>query len=367
MQRIRSLDVFRGMTICLMIVVNTPGDWGNVFAPLLHAQWHGFTPTDLVFPSFMFAVGNALAFVLGKWQERPFSQFVSKVLRRTFIIFLLGYTMYWFPFVKWVDGGGVAFIPFKDTRILGVLQRIALGYMAAAFLVYFLKPRQIWAVGAAFLLIYWAIMYAFGDYSLENNAVRKLDLFLFGPSHLYAGDGIPFDPEGLLSTLPSIVNVLAGFLLGNFLVKEEITYEKVAKILMMGAVLTFLALAWDILFPINKKLWTSSFVLYTTGLDLTILALIIYTTDFLKPSWNYEFFQKFGRNPLFIFLISEYLVIIAAFLRVNPKTSLYGFIYQNAFAWMGPKIGSLAFALAFMMLCWAVAWWLDKRKIYIKV
>lgn len=367
MKRIPSLDIFRGMTICLMIVVNTPGTWGSVFPPFLHADWHGFTPTDLVFPSFMFAVGNALAFVMGKWQDKSFGQFAAKVLRRSFIIFLLGFTLYWFPFVNFLDGGGFEFIPFKDTRIPGVLQRIALGYLAGAFLVKLFKPRQIWIISGALLLLYWAIMYAFGDYSLENNVVRKLDLFLLGPSHLYMGEGIPFDPEGLLSTLPAIVNVLGGFLLGNYLIKGEITYEKLAKILMIGAVVTFIALAWHLVFPINKKIWTSSFVLYTVGLNLTLLALIIYTTDFLKPAWNYEFFQKFGRNPLFIFLLSQYLVIFMIMIKVDAKTSLYRWLYLNVFEWMGPKTGSLAFALTYMLLLWVVAWWMDRRKIYIKV
>ncbi|MCI4671705.1 MAG: DUF5009 domain-containing protein [Bacteroidia bacterium] len=367
MERIRSLDIFRGMTICLMIIVNTPGDWGSTFGPLLHASWHGFTPTDLVFPSFMFAVGNALAFVMGKWQSKPFGEFARKVLRRFFILFLLGYTMYWIPFVRWTDLGGLEFIPFQDTRIPGVLQRIALGYMIGAFLVYFFKPRQLWFISGGILLAYWGIMYAFGDYSLEGNAVRKLDQFLLGPSHLYAGDGIPFDPEGLLSTLPSIVNVIAGFLLGNFLTSGKIDYEKLAKVLMAGALAIFVALAWDMLFPINKKLWTSSYVLLTVGLDLVILALILYTTDFLTPSWNYNFFQVFGKNSLFIYLLSEYVAILALFIRVDKQTSLYAYIYQNVFQWMGPFIGSFAFALAFMMLCWAVAYLLDQKKIYVKV
>src|SRR4051812_10416522 len=142
-QRFTALDVFRGMTICLMIIVNTPGSEETTFAPLKHASWHGFTPTDLVFPSFMFAVGNAMSFVMSKWSNMNSSQVLGKIFKRTLIIFLLGYLMYWFPFVTRDDAGHIILSPISHTRIFGVLQRIALGYCAASLMVYFLKPRTV--------------------------------------------------------------------------------------------------------------------------------------------------------------------------------------------------------------------------------
>ncbi|MEO0583119.1 MAG: DUF5009 domain-containing protein [Bacteroidota bacterium] len=366
-QRFTALDIFRGMTIAFMIVVNTSGDWSQTFPPLLHAQWYGFTPTDLVFPSFMFAVGNALAFVLGKWQNRSFRDFFLKILKRFVWLFLLGYTMYWIPFIRWTEGGGWEFIPMADTRIWGVLQRIALAYLVCAPLVYFLKQKAIWILSGLMLLAYWAILYAFGDYTLENNAVRTLDLFLFGPKHLYTGDGIPFDPEGLLSTLPTLVNVLAGYLLGIYLKKGKISYEKIAKISLMGAALIFIALCWDWFFPINKKLWTSSYVLLTVGLDLVIIGAIVYVNVFAKRKWKGRFFQTFGKNPLAIYLLSEYIAILMHFFRVDPNTSVYRWVYLSGFDWMGPYWGALAFALSVMFICWLAAKWLENRRIYLKV
>ena len=214
MPRFTALDVFRGMTICFMIIVNTPGNSETTFASLLHAKWHGFTPTDLVFPSFLFAVGNAMAFVMPGWENKPSRWVMQKIWKRTAIIFLLGFLMYWFPFFKW-DGNSLAASPLSETRIFGVLQRIALCYGAAATMIWFLKPRATYALSILFLFLYWILLYTLGNaadpLSLEGNAVLWLDKCLIGESHMYHGDGLAFDPEGLLSTLPAITNVTAGF------------------------------------------------------------------------------------------------------------------------------------------------------------
>jgi predicted acyltransferase len=365
--RFQALDVFRGMTICLMIVVNTPGTWESVFGPLLHADWHGFTPTDLVFPSFLFAVGNAMAFSTRKWAEKSFGSIFGKVLKRFLLLFLLGYSMYWLPFFRWTEAGSLEVIPFADTRVLGVLQRIALCYLAAALLIFSFKPRQLWLWSAGLLLGYWALLSGLGDLTLEGNAVRSLDRWLFGDSHLWAGDGLPFDPEGLLSTLPAIVNVLAGYLLGRYLREGGINYEKLARILLIGALLLFVAYLWDLSFPYNKKLWTSSFVVLTTGLDLLLIGGILFLTDLRQPPLRFRFFEIFGLNPLAIYLLSEYLAIFLHVIRVDAQTSLYHWLYLHFFSWIGPKPGSLAFALSFMLLNWLAAWWLWKRNIMIKV
>lgn len=366
-QRFTALDIFRGMTIALMIVVNTPGDWGQTFAPLLHADWHGFSPTDLVFPSFLFAVGTSLAFVIGKWRERPFQAFLSKVLRRFLLLFAIGYFLSWFPFVRWAAEGGLEPKLWSHTRIWGVLQRIALAYALGALLVYRLNTRQVWIVSAACLLAYWGIMYAFGDYSLPDNAVRRLDLFLFGSSHLYKGDGIPFDPEGLLSTLPALVNVLGGYLLGVFVKEKGVTYETLAKLALVGATLLFGAYAWDMAFPINKKIWTSSYVLLTVGLDLMVVAGIMYLTDFAKPAWQGRFFQTFGKNPLATYLLSVFLVKIMLFIRIDGDMLAYRWLYLRGFDWLGPYWGSLAFALTIMVICWGFAKILENRGIIVKI
>jgi predicted acyltransferase len=367
MKRFKALDVFRGLTICLMIIVNTTGDWSLTYAPLLHTNWHGFTPTDLVFPSFLFAVGNAFAFVKSRWGDMSLSDVFGKISKRAVVIFLLGYTMYWIPFMTWTEAGELIIAPFSETRILGVLQRIALCYFFGALMIYFLSKRQL-IIGSIILLVgYWLLMYGFGDYTLEGNFARVVDRFVLGDNHLYGGDGIPFDPEGLLSTLPSIVNVIGGYLVGVYLIKGDINYEKLSKMMLLASGLLVLAYVWDLSFPINKKLWTSSFVILTIGLDILLLSILIYTIDMVKKPVNYKFFEVFGMNSLFIYLLSEYLAIGMNFIRVNEEQSLYNFVYVHGFSWIGPYNGSFAFALVFMLLCWAAGWWLHKREIYIKV
>jgi len=370
-QRFLSLDVFRGMTICFMIIVNTPGSGASAFAPLEHAGWHGFTPTDLVFPSFLFAVGNAMSFVMLKWANMNQSTVVWKILKRTALIFLLGYLMYWFPFFKFDKNHHMISFPIAETRILGVLQRIALAYGIAALMIYFLKPRVATLITCVILVLYWPVMIYFGEatdpLSLTGNAGLRLDKWLMGDKHLYHGEGIPFDPEGWLSTLPAVGNVVGGYLVGRFIQQKGKTYEGLAKLLLAGCALVCLAYFWDITFPINKKLWTSSFVLYTVGLDCVILSAIIFIVDFLnKRNWTY-FFEVFGRNPLFIYLLSEILVTILYLVLVSPKVNLHGWIYTNIFSHAGAYLGSLLFAISYMLICWLVGLWLDKRKIYVRV
>ncbi|MDB5241590.1 MAG: rane protein, partial [Spirosoma sp.] len=208
--RFLSLDVFRGLTICFMIIVNTPGSGATPFAPLLHADWHGFTPTDLVFPSFLFAVGNAMSFAMKKYSSIGTSAVLAKIAKRTALIFLLGYLMYWFPFFRLTKSGDVTSFPISETRIWGVLQRIAVCYGIASLLVYFFSFRTVILLSIVFLVGYWLILLGWGNtadpFSLAGNAGSQLDLFLFGESHLYHGEGVAFEPEGLLSTLPAIVN-----------------------------------------------------------------------------------------------------------------------------------------------------------------
>ncbi|MBO0331335.1 acyltransferase family protein [[Muricauda] lutisoli] len=360
--RYLSLDVFRGLDVALMIIVNSPGNWSTTFSPLLHAEWNGFTLTDLVFPTFLFVVGNSMSFSMKKYESMGQSAVFKKVLKRTAIIFLLGFLMYWYPFF---DDGQLK--PFSETRVFGVLQRIALCYMFASIILHFVKTKTAIWLSVAFLVGYHLILIGFGDLTLSGNAVLKLDEWLIGANHMYHGEGIAFDPEGLLSTLPAIVNVIIGYLAGRFIQNNGQNFETVAKLMMVGFALVFAGLAWDLILPINKKLWTSSFVLLTCGIDLFAIAILIYILDMKKAKgWSY-FFEVFGKNTLFIYLLSELFIITLFAIDINGE-SLYRWIANNVFiSWSGGHVGSLLFALWVMLTCWIVGYFMDKKGIYVKV
>ena len=363
--RYLALDVFRGMTVAFMIVVNTSGNGATTYALLRHARWDGFTPTDLVFPSFLFAVGNALIFSLPKYEALGTQAVLLKILKRTALIFLLGFLMYWFPFVEF-NNGVLQLTPLSETRIFGVLQRIALGYGIGALLIYFLKDRGVLLFSIVALLGYWAILLLFGDLTLPGNAVLKLDTLLLGEKHLYKGYGIPFDPEGLLSTLPAIVNVLLGYLTGRFIQKNGTNYETLSKLMVAGTLLFFTAYLWNQVFPINKPIWSSSYVLLTVGLDMLILSLLLYIIEIRQQrGWTY-FFEVFGRNTLFCYLLSE-LPVPLMYVATIGGEPLYPWLYSYVFQPLGDYRGALAFAVCFMLLVWGVGYLLDKRKIYIKI
>jgi len=368
-QRFLPLDVFRGLTVCFMIIVNTGGT-GGVYAPLEHAAWHGFTPTDLVFPSFLFAVGNAMSFSMKKFNTLPQSAVLGKIFKRTAIIFLLGFLMYWFPFVQHTDHG-LAFKPFSHTRVFGVLQRIALCYCFASLLIYYCNKKVVWSISALLLLGYWAVLWFCGtpgdQYGIHGNAGSALDHWLLGDDHLYHGEGFAFDPEGLLSTFPAIVNVVAGYYAGLFIQREGKSTAGVLKLIIAGALLIGVACLWNPLFPINKKLWTSSYVLLTVGIDLVILSVLIMLIDIMGITAGTGFFTVFGKNPLFLYLLSEVLAILFYFFRVG-NVNVYTWINEQIFQQLSPgKFGSLLFSLAFMLVCWLAGYWLDKKRIYVRV
>jgi predicted acyltransferase len=382
MNRYYSLDVFRGATVALMILVNNPGSWGHIYSPLQHATWHGCTPTDLVFPFFLFAVGNALAFVMPRFEEAGTSSFLKKVFKRAILIFLIGLFLNWSPFIKW-QGEEIVGKPWESVRILGVLQRIALCYLFAALAVYFLKARGALWFGITLLLFYWLLCWWLGNpgdpYSLHGYFGTAVDQKILGVSHMYKGEGVPFDPEGLTSTLPAIVQVILGFLAGRYIRLKGKTYDMLAHLFIAGAVLIFIGFCCDMVFPINKKIWTSSYVLYTTGLALMVIGLLIYLLEFkeAKGSWS-RFFDVFGKNPLFIFFLSGFLPRILAMFRWIDKTDAEGKpVYTSALPWFYQHIckpisedlrnGSLLYALCMIAFYWLIVYILDKRKIYIKV
>jgi predicted acyltransferase len=365
--RFRAIDVLRGLTVALMIVVNMQIGPGKSYAPLLHASWNGLTPTDVVFPTFMFVVGTALSFTLEKYAALGETAVLRKIATRTALIFMCGYLLYWFPFFTVDMNGHVILAPLGHTRILGVLQRIALGYGTAALLVHYggRAGAISFAVGA--LLGYWWLMHAFGDYSLAGNAAIRLDKLVLGEAHMYHGEGVAFDPEGILSTLPAIVNVLAGYLAGRFIRDHGASRFTIIRLLLAGVVCVGLSLWWNTAFPINKKLWTSSFVLCTVGIDLCVLAILIYAVPQAKERrWTY-FFEVFGRNTLVIYLLSEVGQTTLNSIHINQQ-SLFGWFYTVGFVpWAGEKPGSLLYAVVYMLGCWIVAYTMDRKGIYFKL
>ncbi|HKJ48032.1 MAG TPA: heparan-alpha-glucosaminide N-acetyltransferase domain-containing protein, partial [Christiangramia sp.] len=246
-QRYFALDVLRGLTIALMILVNTPGSWSTIYAPFKHAVWHGFTITDLVFPTFLFVIGNAASFSLRKYENQSEQVFLKKVFKRSILIFIIGLLLNAFPFV-FREGNEFFFKDLSELRIMGVLQRIALCYLFGSLILHYLKLKQVLIFSTLLLLAYWFIMWYFGThpdpYSLEHNAALKFDLLVFPPENLWRGFGIAFDPEGLLSTIAAIVNVLAGYIAGKFIQKYGNNGSTVLKLAMTGLVLLGIALFW---------------------------------------------------------------------------------------------------------------------------
>lgn len=377
-QRFYSLDVFRGATVCLMILVNNPGTWAHIYDPLEHAPWHGLTPTDLVFPFFLFAVGNALSFVMPRLEAAGDAVFWRKVLKRSLLIFGIGLFLTWWPFVKWVDGELVvkpwAYIDKngvpQGVRILGVLARIAICYFFAAIIIYYLKARTAFLVGLIMLLLYWVLCYALGDYTMAGWFGNAVDQKVLGMAHIYKGEAIPFDPEGIMSTIPAIVQVIIGYMTGDYIQKKGKTYEMLTGLFVAAVALLITGFCWDTVFPINKKIWTSSYVIYTSGLALMTIATMIYLIEFRNvKGWFARFFDVFGKNALFVFALSAFLPKTLGLIRLGDGVNPWNWLYKKVFIHIpGPKEnGSLAFALAVIILMWAICYWMDKKKIYIKV
>ena len=365
-KRLMALDAFRGLTIAAMITVNTPGSWSHVYAPLLHSKWHGCTPTDLVFPFFLFAVGVAMFFAFGKYDHQLSADAVKKILKRTLLIFGIGLFLNAFPFVH---------IKLENLRIMGVLQRIALAYGLGSLLCLAFNKTRLLLVSGSILFAYWGLVYFLGGdhpYSLEGNATSAFDSLILGETHMYKGFGITFDPEGLFSTLPAIVTVVLGYLTG-YLISSTERKKIVQKLLMFGAAGVIAGLVWHIGFPINKPIWSSSYVIYTAGLAQLVMAVMIYLIDILDyKKWAHPFLV-FGMNPLFIFVLSVVWVKVIIFLIHFTDTSGksitgYAWLYNNAFAsWAGALNGSLFFALTHIVVYWLIVLYLYRKKIFIKI
>jgi len=370
--RLMSLDLLRGATIAAMILVNNPGDEQSAYWPLQHAAWNGWTPTDLIFPFFLFVVGVSMVYSLssrlGRGESR--GKIFSHALRRGVVIFALGLFLNGFP----------NHYQLSSWRVYGVLQRIAICYVVAAVLVLWGGRRSQIITILGCLAGYWILMRyvpvpGFGmptrDIPLldpNRNIVAWMDRKVLA-GHLYE---ITRDPEGILSTIPAIATTLLGVLTGYWLRSAHAAKEKATGLLGYGVVLLAAAELVNVWFPINKKLWTSSFVLFTAGMALLFLAACYWMVDVRqwRGRWT-EIFLVFGMNAIAAYFVAEIVAHWLSRMQVatdGTSTTWQDFIYQRVFAgWGSPSFSSLLYAITYVVLCWLVMGMLYRRKIFIKI
>jgi len=375
--RLSSLDVFRGITIAAMILANMAGVADDVYRPLGHSEWHGCTPTDLIFPCFLFIVGVAMTFSLSKYtaENKPTKAVYLRILRRTAILFILGLVLNGF----WNQG--VWTFDLSSIRLMGVLQRIALTYLFASLIVLKLPRKSQWLVAGGLLIAYWLTMmyipvpdYGAGVLTREGNFGAFIDRLIIPKAHLYKGDGFNFlgDPEGLFSTIPAIVSVLAGYFTGQWIKdKKQATSQTSMDLVLFGLCCLVIAIIWDVAFPINKKIWTSSYVLFTTGWALMLLAACYELIEVrLIKRWSKPF-EIMGLNAIALFVASVFLIKIIAKTQIGTgetAVSIYNWIYQNIFAsWAGNFNGSFLFALVTLLFWYGVAVLMYQKRWFIKV
>jgi len=366
-KRLTSLDVFRGATIALMILVNDPGSWSHVYPPLLHAKWHGWTFTDLVFPFFLFIVGVSIAYALStqKEQNPQWMPIYKKIFRRTLILFGLGLFLSGFPYFN-----------LTELRIPGVLQRIALCYFfaSAIFLHFKIRGQFLWTGGL--LLLYWALMawipvpgHGTGSFARGANLSNYLDSILLG-SHVWKSTA-PWDPEGLLSTIPAISTTLLGVLTGHLLRSRLKPLEKTVYMLIAGNVLFFVGSVWHHWFPVNKMIWTSSYVVLTGGLAMITLGLSYFFIDVKGWRRGIKPFIVYGENAISVYVLAGIVARLGYLIRWETGSetiTVQQWVYQNLFmTWLSPINASLAYAIFFIGLMYFFMWLLYRKNIFIKV
>lgn len=364
-QRIASIDAFRGLTVAGMVLVNLPGSWSHLYPAVSHAKWHGWTPTDFVFPFFLFAIGLSMAISFTKRQEQgDASSLLLHIIRRTVILFGFGLFLNLFPKFQW-----------EGLRIPGVLQRIALAYLLAGLCLLWLKRRDLWYVVGGVLLGYWLLMCfvpvpggSAGVLTPEGNWGAVIDRWLVS-GHLYRPT---WDPEGLLGTFPAAINVLIGALVGQQLQEDKDKRDIVGELFVMGWILILAGQLWGIWFPINKKLWTSSYVLFSSGAAIESLAFCYWWTDLKGKRWLQPAII-YGSNPIALYVLHIlYIKVLRIVIRFpldeGKSMSLYHWIYLKGFAsWAGALKGSLAFAIVHVCLWFVVMWALYRRKYFLKI
>lgn len=367
--RIYSLDVFRGATIAGMILVNNPGSWETIYGPLQHAPWHGLTPTDLIFPFFLFIVGVSISVALGRRAESSDKGDVyKKIFRRFLIIFLFGLFLNAFPFFD-----------LANLRIPGVLQRIAVCYLAASLIFLHTNWKQQGAIAAALLVLYWASLYIFQVPGCEVttiddkacNVAAYIDRLILGENHIWSL-GKVYDPEGILSTVPAIATTLSGILTGTWLKSSRGEYEKAGGLFFSGAILLAVGWAWSFWFPLNKSLWTSSYVVYTSGLALVTFACCYWLCDLKEYKKWAKPFEIFGVNAIALYMGAELLSRALGSFNVSGsgpdgvsiKAAIYGHLFEPFFS---PINASLAFALVFVLFWLGILTVMYKKRIFIKI
>lgn len=385
--RLLALDIMRGITIAGMILVNNPGSWGNVYSPLLHADWHGLTPTDLVFPFFMFIMGISTYFSLRKYEFKFSWPCVAKILRRTVVIFLIGFALAWFgkivgalnkPDVSIAE----AMFDFSTIRILGVMPRLALAYGFSAILAVLLSRRQLaWTIVLLLFGYFLILVFGHGFEFADNNVLAIVDQKVLGADHVYSSkiDGVllKFDPEGLLATVPSVAHCLIGFLCGWLIVSTKDNTLRINRLFIVGTILTFAGFLLAYGCPLNKKIWSPTFVLTTCGLAASLLGLLIWIIDIKGHKRWCRFFEAFGINPLFMYCLAAVFAILFRNIHL-PVTDLsgHGLASVRAFLYdfvMTPLCGgnltlaSLGYALLFVVFTWCFGYFLYKKRIYIKI
>lgn len=384
-QRLLALDILRGITIAGMILVNNPGSWGHIYAPLAHAQWHGLTPTDLVFPFFMYIMGISTYFSLRKYDFKFSGATLWKICRRTVVIFAIGLAIAWFGmFLRGITSGAAlaeAVFTFDHIRILGVMPRLAICYGFGSLIALALSKKALpWFI-AAMLVVYAVILFVGNGFEFaSNNVIAIVDNAVLGPDHMYTdhvgGESLKFDPEGLLSTLPSIAHMLIGFVCGGIIVATKDNNLRINKLFIIGTILTFSGFLLDFGIPINKKIWSPTFVLTTCGLASSFLGLLIWIIDIKGYRRWCRFFEAFGINPLFMYCLGAVLSIIIGAIKVpyaaveSGVTTLKGWIYQAVLMPAcadNATLASLCFAILFVLLNWCIGYILYKKKIYIKI
>ncbi len=381
-KRLLALDVLRGITIAGMIMVNNPGTWGHIYAPLAHAQWNGLTPTDLVFPFFMFIMGISTYISLRKYNFEFSTGAALKILKRTLVIFAIGLFIAWFSLFcrTWNSLGneeisffarlGQSVWTFDHIRILGVMQRLALCYGVTSIIALTVKHKHIPYLIASLLIGYFILLTVGNGFEYNStNILSVVDRAVLGEAHMYKDNGI--DPEGLLSTIPAIAHVLIGFCVGQLMMEVKDVDEKLKRLFLVGTILTFLGFLLSYGCPINKKIWSPTFAIVTCGLAASFQALLIWIIDMKGyKKWS-RFFESFGVNPLFIYVMAAILSILLGNIRIpydDGLISLHGFAYKIVLQpLLGDYAGSLAYALLFVALNWSIGYILYKKKIYIKI
>lgn len=378
-KRLLAVDILRGITVAGMLLVNNPGSWSSIYTPLEHAEWMGLTPTDLVFPFFVFVMGVSMYFSLRKFNFKPSYGVFWKITKRTVILFLIGWLVSWFGrALRLIFVPDYEFVWFENLRILGVFQRLALVYFFGSMIAILFSRKLIpWIIGI--ILVVYAIILGLGhgyEFGLQN-ILSRVDIAVLGEKHMYHeeafGQSLALDPEGLLSTLPCIAHVLIGFMVGKMLIDHKDNGARVQYVAITG--ISLLLAGWLLQYgiPCGKKAWTTTFVLITTGMASCILALLIYVIDIKGRDKWCRFFQAFGVNPLFCYLVGTILAISFGVVRFGTDVAgtpitPHGLLHDACKAvTFSPEAASCLYALVFVGICWLFGYILYKKKIYIKI